>query len=254
MQEEGTWKLQDESSVSYVPNAVIGFEAGEGDLKMGAIKVSISLRHEVVTLISAIHVQAAIKSTLDVSSYVLNKQGESTGYVVCQRGLSSEEFDKLVAAGDIVDGAVYTWRQLSGTKHNFIEEPLRVLTSAYRTEEEEKPLQLDYIKQSIVRMGDGPEGRLGARGGRAGRGRGGGRGGGRGRDGGKTGGRDNKRDRAAKPAVERENRVAEKAEKPEGMKVDPLAGTKRKRDAEPDGPEKGDRGAGPAVIKKVKVD
>lgn len=42
IQEDKTWKLQDESSLKYVPGAAIGFEAGEGDLKLGAIKVGIT--------------------------------------------------------------------------------------------------------------------------------------------------------------------------------------------------------------------
>ena len=42
-QEDGTWKLKDESTLQYVPGATLGFEAGEGDLKLGAIKV----RHKI---------------------------------------------------------------------------------------------------------------------------------------------------------------------------------------------------------------
>jgi hypothetical protein len=239
--------------VSYVPNAVIGFKAGEGDLKMGAIKVVYAVsRPETGVLTSIMLVQAAIKSILDVPSYIINTPGESQGYVVCQRALSNEEFDKLVAAGDIVDGAVYTWRKLSGANCRFI---FVITLMLLYTEEEEKPLQIDYIKKSISRMVDGSEGRSNTRGGKSGRGRGGGRGGH-----GRGGRRDNNRDRDrnskkedAKPVVEKEKENGD-AKKVEGMEVDPLAGAKRKRDAEPDGPEKGDRGAGPSVIKKVKVD
>jgi lupus La protein len=204
-----------------------------------------------VVLTQFILLQAAIKSVLDVPSYIINKQGESKGYIVCQRALSNEEFDKLVAAGDVVDGAVYTWRKLSGANYRFVFFVItEMLMFLLPIEDEEKPLQIDYIKQSIVRMGDGSSN---TRGGKSGRGRGGGRGGRRGRSG---GGRDSNRDRDrnskkmdVKPVEEDSGTVKEG-----GMEVDPLAGAKRKRDNEPDGPEKSDRGAGPSVIKKVKVE
>ncbi|KAG8826155.1 hypothetical protein FRC17_008356 [Serendipita sp. 399] len=211
-EENGGWKLEDEDSVTYVKRAMIGFEKQSGDIRLSSMKL-------------------AIKRLLDIPSYVINSPGEDTGYLVLQRGLTDAEYSKLQKAGDFVEGGVFEWKELP--------------------EDEERPKQLEYVKNSVARRGDDTGGDGGAS-----RAKGGGRGRGRGRGakGGSRPGRDtrNKGKQASKPAATKSE--AKKPSSTKGsMDVDPTSGIKRKRDGEPDGPEAAERGGAPVSIKKVRV-
>jgi lupus La protein len=209
---------------------MVSFEATDGEVKMGAIKVGASfkvLAQETGTSLLTTNFQGNIRESLSIPCYVINPPGTNTGYVAFQRSLAPEEYDKFVSSASSIQGVTYSWQKLS--------------------EDEEKPLQKDYVLQSIQRLADDSGG--GGKGGRSGRG---GRGGGRG---GKYGGRDGSRNKE-KAEKERQNTKTgkENGTSTAGMEVDPLSGAKRKREGEPDGPEKGERGSGPAVIKKIRVE
>ncbi|KAG8797865.1 hypothetical protein FRC19_006545 [Serendipita sp. 401] len=213
----GGWVLEDESTVKYVKRAMIGFEKKEGDLKLNAMKV-------------------AIKKLLDIPSYIINTPGETAGYLVLQRGLTDSEYSKLQKAGDFVDGGVFEWKELS--------------------EDEERPRQLEYIKNSVSRRGDDTGG-SGASRSKGGRGRGRGRGAGRG--GGRPGRETRNREKDTSKSTGTKSGAASAREQKSNdtkgsMDLDPTSGAKRKRDGEPDGPEAAERGGAPVSIKKVRVE
>ncbi|KAG8849217.1 hypothetical protein FRB91_010156 [Serendipita sp. 411] len=173
---------------------------------------------------------------LDIPSYIINTPGETAGYLVLQRGLTDSEYSKLQKAGDFVDGGVFEWKELS--------------------EDEERPRQLEYIKNSVSRRGDDTGG-SGASRSKGGRGRGRGRGAGRG--GGRPGRETRNREKDTSKSTGTKSGAASAREQKSNdtkgsMDLDPTSGAKRKRDGEPDGPEAAERGGAPVSIKKVRVE
>lgn len=175
-------------------------------------------------------IKAGLREMFSMPSYVVNPPDTNTGYVVFQRGLDDAEWKKLQDGPDFIDGATYKWRELS--------------------EDEERAQQLEYVKSSIARRADKEDvfikGKKPVKRG--------------GHDKGK--GNNKRRDtRTSAPAAIKSQPKTETsapstsasgdAASSSAMDTD-AANNKRKRDAEPDGPETGSRDAGPATIKKAR--
>lgn len=176
------------------------------------------------------HFKGGIKAALDQAVYIVNPPGTNTGYAVFQRGITDGEFNLLQGTGDKIEGGLYTWKRVP--------------------EEEERRVEHQHVQDTIARRNDdqAPATGKGSRSNRGGKGGRGGRGG--------KGGRQNDRnkEKQAKKQEEVKEVERESGKAAAMMETDPSGGIKRKREAEPDGPEKGVRGGETTVIKRARVD